>query len=189
MGMDELYNEQYYRCRLGPNSLKKDAIIIRAIYNEFHPKSVADCGCHVGSDLYFFKQMGAEIKGLDASNYAIKHSLIDEIEQWNLEIKYPWRRKYTLCICFDTIEHIHPKYESVILNTLIDASDVVLISVPWRIGDFRHQNEQPSEYWVERFRELGYEFQLKLTDQLKKDMQDGRSWVVENLQVFTRNEN
>lgn len=183
---DEVYPENYYTPRLQAGSMRKDKIIADAIYDILEPSSVVDCGCAVATELYWLKQRGVEVKGLDASSYAIKHSLIDEIEQWDLRRKYPFKRRYDICMCFDTIEHIPPKYESIILENLVSASDTVLISVPWMIGDKLHGNEQPPEYWMFRFHTLGYPFDVGLTLDLKMAMRGGKGWVVKNLQVFKK---
>lgn len=183
---DEVYREGYFTPRLQTGSIHIDKIIADAIFDVLKPASVVDCGCAVATELYWLKKQGVEVKGLDASTYAIKHSLIEEIEQWDLRRKYQFKRRYDVCLSFDVIEHIPPEYEHVMLDNLVSASDTVLISVPWMVGDILHENEQPPEYWMFRFHHLGYSFDVGLTLDLKMVMQGGKGWVVKNLQAFRR---
>ncbi|GAG78098.1 unnamed protein product [marine sediment metagenome] len=166
------------------SEIRRAKIIADAIYDFFHPQSVIDCGCGVAMELSHLKSRGVRVKGLDKSPHAKTHGCISEIEQWDLKQHYPFNEKYDVCLCFDAIEHLYPEHEWAVLNNLINASDNVIISVPWGTGDPLHFNEQPPAYWVKQFDELGYQYDEAKTQYLKDMMRGGRLWVVRNVQFF-----
>lgn len=182
---NRLYPEEYYSQRLkNPSEIARAKIVADAIYDCFLPQSVVDCGCGVAMELFHLKKRGVRVKGLDRSPHAKTHACIDEVERWDLAWLYPFKEKYDVCLCFDAIEHLEPEHERSVMNNLINASDNILISVPWDTGDPLHLNEQPPAYWVKRFHDFGYEYDENKTQHLKNTMSGGRLWVVRNLQVF-----
>lgn len=182
---DVVYPENYYVKRLRPEELRKARAMAEAIYTLLRPTTVVEWGCAIAAELHYLELLGVKVKGLDASTYAVQHGLV-EVEQADLRKPYSYGKKYDICICFETIEHIRQEYEAVVLKNLVSASDIVLISVPWKVGGLHHVNEQPPEYWVGRFRKLGYYFDDKMTQKLKTEVRGGKGWIIKNLQVFRR---
>lgn len=184
---NKLYPEEYYSKRLKNESEIRGAkIVTDAIFELFNPTSVIDIGCGVAMELFHFKNKGVIVKGLDRSIYAKKHACIEEVELWDLINPYSFNKRYDICMSFDFIEHISGDFESVVLSNLIKASDTVLISVPWKVGDPLHFNEQPQSHWIEAFNKLGYKYNHNDTEILKSNMVGGRMWIVRNLQVFNK---
>ena len=60
---------------------------------------------------------------------------------------------------FEVIEHIHPDFELIFLNTITNKSPVIIISAarPGQ-GGHGHFNEQLPEYWIQKFKQFGYQF-------------------------------
>jgi len=192
---DEVYpDDGYYSDRTNPQKdwLRGSKRIAEGIYKFFNPKSVIDMGCCVGGEIYYLKQMGVLVKGLDASSFAIKYALVPEVEQWDLRVPYPFKMKYDVCLCLETLEHIRQEYEPIVFGNLTNASDIVIMSSPEKTGGRHHVNEQPMSYWKERFREYNYKFDkelnktfTKLLQKLKRPDTDGKWWI--EPKVFERN--
>jgi len=183
---DDVYDEPYFTMRLKPDWISGAEGIAKGILDVLHPKSVVDCGCALGTEIAYLERHGVKVKGLDGGSWAIKHRQTDKVEQWDLRVPYPWKQKWDVCTCFETIEHINAKFEDVLLTNLTNASDVVAISVPYQVGGRHHMNEQPPEHWVDKFKQLGYEYDGSTTERLKRAMRGGKGWVVGRLQLFRK---
>ena len=103
--------------------------IIDEILNEFHPKSILDIGCGTGVSLKYFLNQNINATGVENSKLAIKQSNIaNKIIRHNLKKELNLKKKFDLVWSFEVIEHIHPQYENIFLNTLIRHGDRVIIS-------------------------------------------------------------
>lgn len=183
----ELYHEAYYKVYLQSNHQAQSRKIAEGIWKHFQPESAVDMGCNVANDLMWLKKLGTkDVLGIDNSPYAQKYSQIEEFELWDLRKRYPFKKRYSVCLCFDFAEHLEPEYEEITLDNITSASDLILFSSPWPIGDIRHYNEHPNEYWILKMAERNYWWDMIKTLECKLDMYGGRSWVVSNLLVFKR---
>ena len=146
-------------CSLSPTAL------VDLIIEKFQPKTVLDVGCGTGVSLQYFLAQGMEAVGLENSKLAIARSPVSkEIIRHNLKKKLKLRQKFDLVWSFEVIEHIHPQFEGIFLNTLVNHSDRIIISaaVPGQ-GGHGPFNEQLPEYWIRRFSDLGFKFNAEIT--------------------------
>ena len=192
---DEVYPDDGYfterRTGKDVDWLRGSKRIAEGIHQFFKPKSVIDLGCCVGGELYYLKQMGVIVKGLDASSYAVKYALVPEVEQWDLRVPYPFIMKYDVCLCLEVLEHIRQEYEPTVFANLTNASDIIVMSSPEKTGGRHHVNEQPLSYWINRFKEYNYKYDkelnksfTKLLQKLKRPDTDGKWWI--DCRVFER---
>ncbi len=88
----------------------------------------------------------------------------EKITRYNLKKPLDLKKKFDLVWSFEVIEHIHPEFEQIFLNTLVRHSDRVIISaaVPGQ-GGHGHFNEQLPGYWIKRFSELGFQLNEDMT--------------------------
>jgi SAM-dependent methyltransferase len=152
-----------YMCSLFPVK------IIDRIIQEFHPQTILDVGCGTGISLEYFLQKNIDAIGIENSRLAINKSPVSEkIIRHNLKREMNLKRKFDLVWCFEVIEHIHPRFEPIFLNTLIRHSDRIIISaaIPGQ-GGHGHFNEQLPEYWVKRFSALRFKLNEDMTECLK----------------------
>ena len=158
--------------------------VLTIINSEIKPKSVLDVGCGTGASLNFFLEKGIAGRGLENSDHAIKNSPVkDHIYKHNLNKPYLSEKVYDLVWCFEVIEHIHPKFESNFLNTLVSHSNQIAISAarPGQ-GGHGHFNEQEPEYWINRFNTLGYDYE----DEFSRKLQATGDAYVENILFFKK---
>ena len=187
---DVMYPEEYYSERLcGHDEVRGAIVIANEIYKYFSPKSVVDIGCGVAMELFNFKKLGVKVLGIDRSNFAKKHAFINEFEVWDLRNSYNFREKFDVCISFDFIEHVEPEYENIVLDNIVNSSDIAIISVPYPSGDPLHYNEQPREYWIEAFKRRDYYYDSMATTVLKEKTLGSRYWAPQYMQVFRRIKN
>lgn len=150
------------------NSSDTAEIIVPILIDWYKPKTVLDLGCNVGWWLYWFYQNGVkDATGVDGDNMAKDFKLND----YNLVISdltkpIELRFKFDLLLCLEVAEHLDEKYSDVLVNTACRHSDTVFWSAatPGQTG-YNHVNEQPHEYWIEKFNERGY-YGRKVADKL-----------------------
>ena len=170
--------EDLYMCSLFPVK------VIDEILKEFRPNSVLDVGCGTGVSLQYFFDKGLDALGVENSMLAIRKSAVREkIVRHNLKKRLDLKRKFDLVWSFEVIEHIHPKFESIYLDTLIRHSDRVIISAarPGQ-GGHGHFNEQFPEYWISKFLYLQFHLNHEMTDRLR-NITENHS---DNLLVFEK---
>lgn len=167
-----------YMCSLFPVK------IIDQVISKFHPKSILDVGCGTGVSLQYFLQKNIDAIGVENSSLAISRSAIGEkITKHNLKHELFLKKKFDLVWCFEVVEHIHPQFEAIFLNTLVLHSDRVIISAarPGQ-GGHGHFNEQLPEYWVKRFSDLSFQLNFEMTECLR-NINETHS---ENILVFEK---
>ena len=167
-----------YMCSLFP--LK----VIDEILKVFHPKTILDVGCGTGVSLEFFLHNNVDATGIENSRLAIKQSAVaDKIIRHNLKKELDLKKKFDLVWSFEVIEHIHPQFENIFLNTLVCHGDRVIISAarPGQ-GGHGHFNEQFPEYWIKKFNALQFELNQEMTDRLRNINENH----ADNLLVFEK---
>jgi SAM-dependent methyltransferase len=129
------------------------------------PKSFLDVGCGLGHTLQYVLAKELEGLGLEGSSAAINASPVREfIQLANLNKPQFLNRKFDLVWSVEVAEHIHPKYTSTYLDTLVRHGDCILLSAaPPGQGGVGHFNEQPQSYWIELMRARGFVLEPKMT--------------------------
>jgi len=160
-------------------------IFCQAVIDIIKPESVIDIGCATGDLVSQFRQMGLVSDGLEGSDHALNHSVIEDILHWDLRcdlrnctlsttalLPIP----YDLCLCLEVAEHIEPEYTKIFLGNLIYFSSNILLSIagPGQKG-LHHVNLQEMTYWDDLFDELGYTRKQSVADQIKKEISAWRS--------------
>jgi 2-polyprenyl-3-methyl-5-hydroxy-6-metoxy-1,4-benzoquinol methylase len=139
-------------------------------YNTFFPdvwgalcakadiKSVVDVGCGSGHNLLWFATKGIETLGIDGHPDAVKltqdkhiNAMLHDYAKSPLSIS-----SFDLALCTEFAEHVHAEYEDNWLETLSSCKYVLFSHALVGQGGYHHVNEQPTEYWIERFAKRGF---------------------------------
>jgi len=136
--------------------------IVRILREVLPIESVLDIGCAKGTWLDAWRASGVDrIHGADGDYVDIDRLVVPRESFTKADISEP----LTLGGCFDLVqslevaEHISTKCSDCFIENLVSHSNgIVLFSAasPGQGGEF-HINEQPYEYWRQKFRELGFE--------------------------------
>jgi len=159
------------------------------VVNEyFRPDSVIDFGCAIGSHLEPFYQCDVDIKGIEGNAKAFDHAVVpqDHLEKYDLRDHYSSEWNYDLVLCFELAEHIPEQYANNLVDTLVEAGDIIVMTpaTPGQ-GGAHHVNEQPREYWYEKFESRGYQYDSETVSDLRDMIHVERSdWIPDNLMVF-----
>jgi len=137
-------------------------IVLGLLYGIYRPQSVIDIGCGRGAWLAAAESLGStRLKGLDG-NWVRKEELLTRNMEFlavNLDESMPRiGERFDLCLALEVAEHIPETSARPFIATLCSASDIVLFSAAIKFqGGKDHRNEQWQSYWVELFKEQGYE--------------------------------
>ena len=153
------------------------------IVNLVRPKTILDVGCGTGRTTVYLHQRGFETLGVEASGIAIRSSeRPDLIRQHDLRFALDLGQFFDLVWCFEVAEHIHPKFASTFVDSLVRHSNVIALSAaPPGQGGEGHFNEQPQSYWEAKFADRGY----ALHDEWTAAMQTVNEFYSENMMVFS----
>jgi len=81
---DQIYSEDWYT-KMDRETARHDANEVSEIlYEEFKPESVIDLGCGIGLFLHSFENQGCNVRGIEGSQSAIKHSVVADIQYADL---------------------------------------------------------------------------------------------------------
>ncbi|MDD5071590.1 MAG: methyltransferase domain-containing protein [Patescibacteria group bacterium] len=186
-----IYDQRFFK-----NTIKLESSSAKAAVNilikHFHPQSVIDIGCGAGIYLKGFSERGVKIKGIDGSPAAKKESPVrGKIKIYDLCRPLSLKKQFALCLCFEVAEHLPAQCAPTLVDTLTKASPLIVFTAatpgqgPRSIG---HINEQPREYWIEKFKAKNFILDKKLTARIKKEMKTKKVvwWIAKNLMVFKR---
>ena len=120
-------------------------------------KSVADFGCGKGAWLNAWSAKGAEVVGLDGAWTQGFRADPKWFHLADLSAPVDLGRKSDLAQSLEVAEHLPASAADAFVSTLTRHADVVLFSAapPFQGGE-GHINEQPYEYWREKFAACGY---------------------------------
>ena len=175
-------DNQYSSFVSGLNVLKK-------LLPELLPKSIVDFGCGTGTWLAAAKAINRniEVVGVDGDYVNRDMLMIDESSfiPFDLTGAIDLGRKFDLAISLEVAEHIDKEYADRFIDNICRHSDTILFSAAHvGQGGDGHVNEQPIEYWIDKFSNRGY----KLTDirEQFKNNPDIDWWYKDNMVLFIK---
>lgn len=193
---DEIYDEEYYSATVDRYMAPSCDAIVESIVNVFSPNSAVDVGCGSGLLLLALKKHGIFCRGLDYSRAAVDICRQRGLEVMKFDLEHdslPSDLRADIAISTEVAEHLSESCADRFVDTLCNiANDIVLTAAepsPSYAG-VAHVNEQPNEYWVEKFEAHGFRLERNLTDQWRVDWKTKgvSACYVENLMVFHRRE-
>ncbi|MFK7932198.1 MAG: class I SAM-dependent methyltransferase [Saprospiraceae bacterium] len=137
--------------------------IVPKLMELFHPTSVLDVGCGLGTFLYCFKELGvSRVLGLDGEwvdkELMNPYLAPEEFKTVDLEQRFGLSEQFDLVLCLEVAEHLSPTAADRLVQSLTQAGNLVVFSaaIPLQGGD-NHLNEQWLSYWEEKFAKFDYQ--------------------------------
>jgi SAM-dependent methyltransferase len=140
------------------------------ICENFNIKSVLDIGCGMGHAIGEFNKYCDEVVGVDGSKYVVENSLFTEqifyhdFAVGTLETE----DRYDLCWSCEFVEHVNERYRDNFLEVFSYAKYLAITYAEPGQPGHHHVNCQPKEYWIEHLKRYGFEYDEKITSQLRE---------------------
>jgi hypothetical protein len=139
----------------------------------------------VAQDLGVGDFLGIDGEWVDSSKLAIPNA---QFLQQNLHDDIRLGRRFDLAICLEVAEHLSPEKAEVLVDNIVNHSDVVLWSAAIEgQGGQNHINERPPQYWDELFRSRGYDCDDSLRPVFWKN-EKVEWWYRQNILIYKKGE-
>ena len=134
--------------------------ILPKVLDMFEVHSIVDFGSGICTWLNVAQTLGVgDVLGLDGEWVDLSLLAIPEAQflKHNLHESIQLERRFDLAICLEVAEHLRPEDAEVLIDSIVNHSDVVLWSAAIEgQGGQNHINERPPSYWDELFRARCY---------------------------------
>ena len=187
---DEVYDATYYE---GVDEVTRRVAgpIATSVMEKFSPKTVVDVGCGSGAVLLAFKEHGVSGIGLEYSEAALdfcrKRSL--QVRKFDLEGQIPTDVRADVAISTEVAEHLPEAVADRYVDLLCSIADrVVLTAATPGQGGTDHVNEQPNEYWIDKFARRRFSHLEEVTRTWRRAWREQAmsSCYSDNVMVFER---
>ena len=182
----DLYDEPYFK-RLNRRVRPSVRAVVPEIVRSFSPSSAVDIGCGDGQWTIALAKRGVRAIGVDSAEVAReKHSLATFLQRDLTQMGPGSIGSSDICLCLEVAEHLPPAAADPLVGLISSSSELVLFSaaIPNQ-GGTGHLNEQPHDYWIERFVSRGF-----IPNQTWRNRFDECSsvapWYRQNMIVFRR---
>jgi len=176
---------------LGGNKLNGDPCTFcpsswQYIFDTYNVKTAIDLGSGLGYSAQWMQKTGITVTAVDGLDYNVENSLVPAIKH-DLT-KGPLQHKTVDFVnCIEVVEHIEEEYVDNLMQSLTLGNFALIThAVPGQKG-WHHVNCQPSSYWINKFKEKGFEL---LEDESKKIQKlaelDGAKHIARNGMLFKR---
>lgn len=189
---DSIYNTDYF-AGIEETAVRSAAPMAESIIEYFEPASVLDIGCGTGALLHELRERGATVRGLEYSDAALAYCRRRGLDVAKFDLESPEAplpgEVFDLAVSMEVAEHLPEKVADRFVDLLCQtAPQVVFTAATPGQGGADHVNEQPHQYWIDKFGARGYRFLPKPSLEFRSawEHQDVAPWYVHNLMLFSR---
>jgi cyclopropane fatty-acyl-phospholipid synthase-like methyltransferase len=172
-------------------SLSSASELVPFVYEWIKPRSVVDVGCGEGTWLEMFAAHGCRVVGIDSDwvprgrlRIAQEQFIAHDLAQSLPESLYSC--PFDLVVSLEVAEHLPEARADGFVHDLARLGSYVMFSAatPGQ-GGYGHINEQPHEYWIERFQDLGFAHTALLQRRFEHN-EAVASWYRANVFIFVK---
>lgn len=156
-------------------------------------ETVIDIGCGNGLMLLPLLRVGKTVWGVDASLSALSTAdplVLPYIGMADLRqpVELP---PSDLAICIEVGEHLEKEHADTLIQSVVTAAKTWVFfsaATPGQ-GGMAHFNEQPHEYWIEKFKAQGFDLKKDETASMREYLKGiAACWFTNNALIFKRAE-
>ena len=156
---EHIYSSDFYEY-IDTGSRASARVVSQLLLDEFPISSLLDVGSGHGSWVAEWLAAGVtDATAVDGDYVQLDQLAIpaDRFVPHDLSTPLKLDRRFDLVQSLEVAEHISAEQADIFIDNLVRHGDVILFSaaVPHQGGE-HHVNEQPPEYWREKFAERGY---------------------------------
>jgi SAM-dependent methyltransferase len=187
---DEIYDQAYFERTADVKRLTM-MHIADSIVRDVAPETLLDVGCGGGYLMSALDARGVNCFGLEYARAGIeicRRAGLD-VQQFDLERESFDGGSFDATVSMEVAEHLPAASADRLVELLVTcAPTVVFTAAPPGQGGTDHVNEQPPEYWIEKFAGHGFALRPTLVDEWRTEW--SRVGVIacywQNLMVFSR---
>lgn len=157
-------------CGLGPTGDPNTWVpaVWEAILGYTEAGSVLDVGCGFGYSTKWFEDHGCYTLGLEGSQGIVKWARASNVKVHDFNQEKPvGLGEYDLGWCSEFLEHVAAENEPCYMAALVKCRYLAITAALPGFGGHHHVNEQPAEYWIERFEAHGFRHDPEFTETLR----------------------
>jgi len=193
LGHNWLYDSDYYERVVEGPAARSAGRIAQSILDDFTVTQVIDVGCGTGALLQTLRDRGCEVFGLEYAEAALKYCRARGLNVTKFDLErdgFCDTRTFDLAISMEVAEHLPEMAADRYVELLTRFSSVIVFTAaPPGQGGNDHVNEQPPSYWINKFRQCGFEYAEELSQRWRETWKasgDVESWYHQNLMIFRR---
>jgi len=185
MTVADIYGREFFEKRVPRRP--EYSLVADAIARHLNFSSVLDLGCGNGFLIARLAALGKTVSGVDGSSHAIDWAVPEiagQIELQDLTQPFSGERR-DLVICSEVAEHLDACFAETLVDSIcINTRGLVFFTAatPGQ-GGRNHVNEQPLQYWIEKFRSRSFSFDEATTDAIRQEL----AACIKTVRWFTRN--
>jgi SAM-dependent methyltransferase len=170
---DEIYDREYYLKSVEPEIRISAGVMAKTIIDEFSPGKVVDVGCGTGALLAALQESNVSCAGLEYAQAAIdictRRGLA--VRKFDLESDAPCIETADLVVSTEVAEHLPESIADRYVGLLCEIAPIAVMTAasPNGPAGTDHVNEQPNEYWIEKFAKQGYQFDANRSLRWRED--------------------
>jgi SAM-dependent methyltransferase len=175
-------------------ALQNAGKVVSAIREVFpQAGSVIDVGCGSGAFAAEFSRQGVRAIGLEHSPHGVKLARKQGVDCRPFDVARPVteqiRESADLVYSFEVAEHVPASLADSFVDFMTGLGSLVIFTAarPGQ-GGIGHINEQPLDYWKEKFERGGFHESIAETETLRATFQQRQTsyWFFKNAAVFRR---
>ena len=140
------------------------------IIGDLNIKSVVDIGCGLGYSTRYFQSKELLVTGIEGDENAISRSVFEgdlRKHDYNTGSCLVEKDSYDLAWCCEFVEHVEEKYVQNFLEDFKRCRHVAMTYGRPGQGGYHHVNCQPQEYWIDKLKNIGFNFNVDYSMELR----------------------
>lgn len=163
------------------NRSNTDMKVLNFLIEKFSIKSFVDIGCGLGGQVAIAKELGLNAIGIDGDPTIkefpglVRHDYTSgPLRIENVDLGWS--------VAF--IEHIEEKFMHNFMVTFLGCKYICCTYAPPGLGGRHHVNCKDENYWINKFREFGFNFDEKLSHEIRTMSE--QKWISQYALFFTK---
>ena len=167
-----------------------DRSVLNFFKYKLNCKSMIDVGCGLGGQVERARLLDIDAYGIDGDAGTIPqedyYTLVD-YREGSSDLEGPFDFAWSC----EFAEHIEEDCIANFMGDFKKCKYVVFCAAPPGWGGVNHINEQPEEYWIDKFDEYGFKYEESLTEQVRNvsdNLRRDKKQFMRNRGLVFRNE-
>ena len=148
--------QRHYYSSFANSSLKFGTILSELVKKKISIGNVLDIGSGTCELVYGFSKNDLDFVAIDKHDEKISEKYLGNNNfffKLDITKKIDLKKKFDCCICIEVLEHVENSNSDNVIQNLIRHSDFIIFSSAQNgQGGLNHINEQPLDYWINKFK-------------------------------------